>query len=34
MSLNRLSEMRENFNSELRKKTLEQTFKLKRLAMT
>ncbi|CAD8092796.1 unnamed protein product [Paramecium primaurelia] len=31
MSSNRLREMRENFHSELRKRTLEQTFKLKRL---
>ncbi|CAD8120500.1 unnamed protein product [Paramecium sonneborni] len=31
MSSNRLRAMRENFHSELRKQTLEQTFKLKRL---
>ena len=31
MSSNRLRAMRENFHSDLRKKTLEQTFKLKRL---
>ncbi|CAD8206470.1 unnamed protein product [Paramecium octaurelia] len=34
MSQNRLREMRENFHSELRKKSLEQTFKLKRLVTT
>ncbi|CAK63093.1 unnamed protein product (macronuclear) [Paramecium tetraurelia] len=31
MSSNRLRDMRENFHSELRKRTLEQTFRLKRL---